>query len=164
MPITFNADEIFEMAEEIERTASKLYSEAADHAADEDTKHMFTALASMESRHWDTFAKMREELTDSEKAQNVFDPENEASLYLQAMADAHGSEGKLSPTQELTGRESMREILEIAINAEKDSIIFYTGIKGFISAKAGKDRITAIIAEEVDHLAQLKQKLAAMRW
>ena len=51
MSITFNADEIFEMAEQIERNGAKFYREAAENASDADVKEMLLSMAAMEDGH-----------------------------------------------------------------------------------------------------------------
>ena len=43
MAITFNAFEIFEMAEEIERNGAEFYREAAGRSSDEETKKVLLA-------------------------------------------------------------------------------------------------------------------------
>ena len=141
MSITFSADEIFEMAIEIERNGAKFYRKAAENASDSETKEFLLEMANMEDAHEATFEEMRQNLSDAEKEETAFDPDGEAALYLQAMADAHGTEGKKSLDDELTGNESMAEVLTIACDAEKNSIVFYTGLRTLVSAKAGRDRI-----------------------
>lgn len=163
MGITFNADEVFEMAEEIERNASRFYREASEKAADTDTKTMLLDLAAMEDNHEKTFAQMRKELSQSEKEPTTFDPENEVAQYLQTLADFHGTEGKISPTEKLTGAESMTEILKIALQAEKNSIAFYVGIKDLVPNKNGKDKIQAIIIEEMAHVSTIGGKLQMLK-
>ncbi|MHC4756037.1 MAG: ferritin family protein, partial [Planctomycetota bacterium] len=101
MGITFNADEIFEMAEEIERNGAKFYREAAGNSSSEETKKLFLDMAVMEDGHLKTFQLMRKQLTEAEKQATTFDPDNQAALYLQAMADSRGTEGKKSLTQKL---------------------------------------------------------------
>jgi rubrerythrin len=123
MPITFNADEIFEMAIEIEQNGAKFYKEAAQKASEEETKKMLLDMAAMEVGHIKIFQAMRTELTEKEKAEMAFDPYDEGALYLQAMADSHGTEGRVSLTQKLTGQETIKEIIEIALNAEKDTMV-----------------------------------------
>ncbi|MDH4202767.1 MAG: ferritin family protein [Phycisphaerae bacterium] len=162
MSITFNADEIFEMAEQIEGNGAKFYHEAAGNTPDADVKEMLLGLATMEEGHQKTFAEMRKELSAEEKESNTFDPNNEVVQYLQTMADFHGTEGKVSPTEKLTGNESLREILEIAIQAEKNSIAFYVGIKDMVSSKAGKNKVQAIIIEEMAHVSTIGGKLQAL--
>jgi rubrerythrin len=162
MSITFNADEVFEMAEQIERNAGKFYREAATRTAERSMKEMFLRLAAMEDSHLRTFHEMRQSLSDQEKGPTTFDPEGQAALYLQAMADDRGFEGMRNRGVKLTGRESARELLEIAIGAEKNSILYYVGLKPLVPDEVGKDRIEAIIREEVSHAADLRRQLAVL--
>jgi len=162
MSITFNADEIFEMAEQIERNGAKFYREAAGNASDAEVKKMLLDLAAMEDGHEKVFAQMREELSAAEKESNVFDPDDQVAQYLKTMADFHGTEGKAGPTEKLTGQESMAEILKIALQAEKNSIAFYVGIKNAVPSKAGKDKVQAIIIEEMLHVSTIGGKLQTL--
>jgi len=163
MSIAFNADEVFEMAEQIERNGAKFYREAAAKTSDRQTKDMFLRLAGMEDAHLRTFQQMRKTLSDQDKGGTTFDPEGEASLYLQAMADQRGFEGMRSPTVKLTGKESTRELLEIAIGAERNSILYYVGLKEMVPTETGRDKVQTIISEEVRHAADLRRQLAALQ-
>jgi len=162
MGVTFNADEVFEMAEQIERNGATFYRQAAEKVADQGMKDMFLSMASMEDGHLQTFQQMRRELGGQEKEPTSFDPYNEATLYLQTMADSKGSEGMKSPTEMLTGEESPKELLEIAIGAEKNSVLFYVGLKDLVAAQAGRDKVDGVIREEVKHVADLKRQLTAL--
>jgi len=164
MSITFNADEIFEMAEEIERNGVKFYRQAAEKTSDKKIKQMLLDLAAMENGHLRIFQEMRENLSEEEKTAETFDPDNEAKLYLQSMAEVHGTEGRVSPAQKLTGKETIEELLKIAVNAEKNSVVFYVGLKSLVPAKSSKDKVEGIIREEMGHLAKLNQQLAAIKW
>jgi rubrerythrin len=163
MSITFNADEIFEMAEEIERDGAKFYRLAAANSTDSAIKEMLLGMAAMEEGHLKTFRHMRKELRGQEKAEAVYDPDNQAVLYLQTMAGAHGYEGKISPTKQLVGNETTKEILETALSSEKESVVFYFGLKSFVPAKAGKDKVEAIILEELGHITTLLKKLESLK-
>ncbi len=163
MAITFNADEVFEMAEEIERNAAAFYREAAKITKDKDTNKMLLDLASMEDGHMIIFKEMRLHLTGEEKERTTFDPDNEAAMYLQTMADIHGTEGKISRTKKLTGTESTEEILKIALNSEKDSVVFYCGLRNYVSDKAGSDKLAAIVREEISHITAINKKLIALK-
>jgi rubrerythrin len=155
MSITFNADEILEMAEEIERNGAKFYRQAAKIAPDEKVQQRLASMADMEDGHLETFKQIREQLSEREKQPTTYDPENQAALYLRAMAEAHGCEGKISPTQELTGQETVDELIEIALNAEKESVVFYTGLKELVPVNAGRDLVDEIISEELSHITTL---------
>jgi rubrerythrin len=163
MGITFNADEIFEMAEEIERNGAKYYREAAEKTSDKKTKQMLLDMATMEDEHLETFVEMRKELSGREKEPMIFDPDNQAAMYLQVMADARGMEGRIDPTTKLTGSETIKEVLDIAINSEKDSVVFYLNLKGLVPIKAGRDKVEEIIIEELGHITTLLRKLKALQ-
>ncbi|MCI0499103.1 MAG: ferritin family protein [Planctomycetales bacterium] len=163
MAITFNADEIFEMAEEIERNGAAFYREAAGKASGASVKKMLLELAAMEDGHEQIFAQMRRDLSPAEKEQTAYDPDNQVAQYLRTMADFHGTEGKIGPTEKLTGKESMNEILMIALQAEKNSIAFYVGIKDLVTSKSGKGKIQTIIIEEMAHVASIGGKLKSLR-
>ena len=162
MSITFNADEVFEMAEQIERNAAKFYRSAAGRASDKQVKNMLLNMAVMEDGHLRIFQQMREQLSAQEKEVTVFDPDNEAAMYLRTMADAKSQEGRISPAKELTGSESIREVLQIAVNSEKESVVFYTALKSIVPPEAGRDKIEKIIAEEMSHITTLVKQLKAI--
>jgi len=162
MGITFNADEIFEMAEEIERNGAKFYRQAAQKTGDEKTRKMFLDMAAMEDTHLEKFEQMRKELTTRETEPTIFDPDNQAIMYLRTVAASHGYEGRISPQKELTGAETTAEILRTAINSEKESVVFYTGLKEIVPPKAGKDRVEEIIKEELSHITTLAERLNAL--
>ena len=90
-------------------------------------------------------------IVEEEQADN-----EELSLYLNAMADAHGGEGDPDVVESFSGKESMAEIVAIAVGLEKESILFYVGIKDMVPPKFGQDKIDTIIKEETQHVAQLK--------
>ena len=157
---TFNADEIFEMAMEIERNGAKFYRKAAEGNAGRTQKDMLLRLADMEVKHEQIFAVMRGELSDVEKASATFDPEGQAALYLQALADGHVFNPKADPSSKLKGSESAAEVLRIAIGLERDSIVFYVGIQDLVGKTLGRDRIGNIIKEEMSHVTMLTGELA----
>ena len=161
MVITFTADEIFEMAIEIERNGAELYREAAERSSDKKTKRALLEMAETEDGHLETFEHMRREL-GAKNEMTTFDPDSRSAMYLQTMAGARGWEGRISPTQKLSGNETSKEIIEIALNSEKESVVFYFGLKGLVSDKAGKDKIEEIIIEELEHISSLLQKLKSL--
>ncbi|MBP1727396.1 MAG: putative trifunctional 2-polyprenylphenol hydroxylase/glutamate synthase subunit beta/ferritin, partial [Deltaproteobacteria bacterium] len=86
-------------------------------------------LAAWEDGHEKLFASMRARLGEREREKTVFDPEGEGGMYLKAMADGYVFDVKKDPAAQLTGKESAKAILTEAIGKEKDSIVFYLGLK-----------------------------------
>jgi len=143
--------------------AEDFYLKAAKVADDAEIKKFFGKLADMEKQHYEIFAQMRSQLGGGESETEVFDPDNEAFYYLKAMADSRGSEGMAEAGVEFTGAETMGEVFDTAIKAEKESINFYVGIKELVSAQAGKDKIDQIIKEEISHAAELSKRRAELK-
>lgn len=164
MSVTFNAIEIFEMAERIERNGVQFYRKAAEGLSDQDLRQTLLDLADMEEEHEETFANMRKEISYKERELITFDPENEMTLYLQAIANGHVFDLTKDPSEQLTGKETVEDIVKLAIEAEKDSVVFYVGLKNFVPAKAGKDKVDEIIKEEMEHIAELSQRLEAWKY
>jgi len=153
MNYNFNMDEILAMAEKIEKNGAAFYRKSAEGVSGVSNRELLLELATMEDQHEKTFASLRAKLSENEKAFTTFDPDNETSLYLEALADVRVFFNKEIDTS------SMKEILKEAIVAEKDSIVFYLGMKDLVSETLGKNKIDTIIKEEMGHIRLLSKKL-----
>ena len=153
MSFDFSANEIFEIAEEIERNGAKFYRKIAQKVTNPYKKQLLNDLASMEDDHEKTFKSLRSKLSMDEKIQTTFDPEGESERYLRALADTRIFYEKEVDTN------SMEDILKSAITAEKDSIVFYLGIKDVVPEQLGKQKIDEIIREEMNHISLLSKEL-----
>jgi rubrerythrin len=153
MGIDFNADEVFEIAEQIERNGAKFYRTAAEKIKDNSKKQLLVNLAKMEDEHEQTFKALRKKLSADEKIQTTFDPQGESELYLRALADTRiFYEKNVIPT-------SLEDILKFAITTEKDSIVFYLGLKEVVPVHLGKQKLDDIIKEEMGHISLLSKEL-----
>lgn len=161
MGITFNANEIFEIAEQIERNGAKFYRAAAEKFSA--VRQTLIDLAADEDEHLKTFQAMRTQLTSKEQQPDVFDPDGQAQMYLKAMANGHVFDVKADPAEKLTGQETAEDILKIALGIERDSIAYYVGLKDYVPVKAGRDKVEDIIREEIKHIAILNEKLADLK-
>lgn len=157
MMYDFNADDIFEIAEQLERNGANFYRTAAESVSDQNAKTFLLKLADMEDAHEKTFSQMRSALSSDEKAATVFDPEGESTLYLKALADT-----RVFFEKEMDAS-SMEAILKDAIIAEKDSIVFYLGMRNAVPEKMGRRRLDDVIQEEMTHIHILSNKLKALK-
>lgn len=157
MAYVFNMHEIFEIAEQIERNGAAFYRKAAEGIFDSQSRELLLELAQMEDQHEKTFASLKTQLSEDEKKSTVFDPEGEAVLYLRALADTRVFFEKKIDTG------SMKEILKEALLAEKDSIVFYLGMKELVPEEFGKVKIDSIIKEEMGHIKLLGKKLVELK-
>jgi len=63
----------------------------------------------------------------------------------------------------LQGKEKAEDILQTAIGLEKDSVVFYLGMKDAIPQRLGRSKIDGIIKEEMGHIATLSRELETLR-
>ncbi len=157
MSFVFSADEIFEMALEIEKNGEKFYRESARKVKGSEAEDLLTKLADMEVEHQKVFSGMRSALSAADKKALTFDPNSEAGLYLASLADTKVFFGKDIDTSKLEG------IFKAALVAEKDSIAFYLGMKDLVPTGSGKSKLEDIIKEEMRHIRILGERLAALK-
>lgn len=154
----FNAIEVFEIAEQIERNGAAFYRRAAELFKDSDVADLFTRLANWEIRHEAILAGMRKELSKQGRELSTFDP-SDAPLDAKAMAGLGAFGLNPDPAAQLAGSETRTEVLQMALQKEKDTIVYYTGLKAFVPGAAGKDKIDDIVEEELQHIRILTQAL-----
>ncbi len=163
MAIRFNADEVFTVAEQIERNGATFYRCAAEMQADPRAKEMLLVMAAMEEQHERAFQGMHAQLTQDEREAVTFDADGELPLYLRALADRTVFDVTGDCAARLTGRESVSDVCRMGVSAEKDSVVFYLGMRDLVPGRLGTEKIDAIIKEEMGHistLAALAQRLA----
>jgi len=162
MAFCFNVDEMLKMAEKIERNGAAFYRAAAEQATDDAIRGRLVELAEMEDGHVALFAKMRGELSAEETASKTYDPESEVGQYLDAMADAGVFHQDAEPAALVAGK-STRQILEMALGFEKDSILFYLGLQSSLCNVANKERLDAVLKEEMSHVALIRGQLEGLK-
>lgn len=155
MAFIFNADEIFAMAEQIERNGAAFYRLAAKQFPAQ--QRLLTMIAEQEDGHCATFSALRRQLASKDKEAAVSDPDQEGEDYLRAMADRRVIDVQGGPKNVLRGDESFSDILGIALGMEKNSIIFYTGMQEMVSPAMGRDKLDLIIKEEKKHIVFLNR-------
>jgi len=156
MSFVFNADEIFEMALQIERNGENFYRNSASKFKDSEARDLLARLADMEIEHQKIFRGMKSALTAADRKAMTYDPNNEAGLYLASLANTKVFFEKDIDTSKIEG------IYKSALAAEKDSIAFYLGMKDLVPS-GGREKIEDIIKEEMRHIRILGERLAALK-
>lgn len=159
MDAELSAFDVLEIAEKIERNGAKFYRRAAGLIKDPDISTLFVNLAQWESRHIEVFHQMRERLSDQRWEQGDLAPQRIGTPDARVMAGLAVFGVQPNPADELSGNETKAEVLRMAIEKEKDSIVYYTGLKDFVVDKADKDLIDEVIEEEKKHVRILMQSL-----
>lgn len=150
----FSAKEILEMALRIEENGVEFYTQAGNASKSKKLKELFTFLAEEEKKHIRVFGEMDRSVKDDTKPDTLDPYLDEAPLYLEALANSRVFTNK-NEGKRLAGIvRNEGEALQIAINMEKDSILFYYELHSAINNK-DKAILESIIKEEKKHLGKL---------
>jgi len=157
--ISFSGSELVNIAIGIERRGIAFYDIMTKSTGNAATRDVFQYLADVERQHIQIFQGM---LAEADKYQILETYAGEYSAYLQALVDSAVFTDDFVTSEMATKAGSDIEALELAISAEKDSILFYYEMKEIMPQRA-QPTVNKIIFEEKSHLRQLselKKKLA----
>lgn len=162
MTISLSANEIVNIAIEIEKQGIAYYDVMARSTWHEVARDLFVHLVKMERQHLETFQAM---LTEIEKQEIPPEPDPQHVAYIQSLADSAVFTDELAASELATHLDSEIEAMDIAISAEKDSILFYYEVKDIVPQTV-EPTILQILNEEKAHLSQLseiKKRLISMK-
>lgn len=142
-----NLTELLSIALRIEAEGYTFYSNIADRQTSENAKRLFLDLAQQERQHQEIFKKLIGDISQNDSPMDNWVSE-EVAGYLKSYAGM-----LIFPTVERMKQVSFEEALNLAVEVEKDSIIFYSELLPY----AGNERetIKKIISEEKRHLMDL---------
>ena len=155
----FNADEIFQVAIDIEKNGKRFYEKAMTLVGDPDFKSLFELLAKEEDKHIQTFTELKAQLPETATKDTVWDPFDEMDQYLKMMADMNVFKSDLDVDKKLSDVKKPEDALRLGIQFEKDSVVFYTTIQDATEEKKGREFIGLLVDEEKKHLKKLCQEL-----
>jgi len=159
MDASMKGYEVLEIAEKIERNGARFYRRAAAMVQDASVSAFLVQLAQWESQHVKVFRAMKQRSVEQKWEIGDVAPKRDGG------SDAHSLAGlavfglQPNPADELTGETTRADVLRIAIEKEKDSIVYYTGLKDLIPSEKDRKLIEDIIQEEMKHVRILAQSL-----
>lgn len=162
MSLQFTAESIFEIGVQIEKNGKAFYQQAAETVSDAPLKALLLELAAWENGHITLFENLKAELPETMREDNLFDPDNEFFVYLQAAADSHVFVSTTDIAALVAGCSTPDAIFEMALRFEKDSVVYYTTMKEMVANNRGKQRIDTLIREELKHIDMLNKQRKAL--
>lgn len=164
MKFFFNDLEALKIAVDIEKAGERFYIMSAGKMKDQTVKDMLLDLAYQERQHADVFEGLyNDAISSKEKFDDTYLFEPEISGYLAAMVQTvvFPSEDKQDEIMEKV--EDVEDVLILGIQAEKDSILFYTEMIIHSKLLEAKDAFRRLLEEEKKHLVDLQAKLVETR-
>jgi len=163
MAVKFSCDEVLEMGLQIERNGRRFYARAAGAATDPDVAALLGELAEMESDHERIFADLKGRLPAEGLPEAGYDPYGETALYLRAAADTHVFNVYQGDPEVLAECDDPLEVVKMALQFEKDSVVFFLGLADMVPEQLGRPEVEALVQEEMRHITQLNAKLEELR-
>ncbi len=153
-------DEALKVAMNLEKGGLDFYSKAASIVKDVKTKNIFLSLIEDERQHYKRFKELHDSLKDS--SLRVSEVDIEVSDYLRALVSTGIFDVNLITKNSFKGISSKDAIL-VGIQAEKESILFYTEAIKNSENRLGKKAFLEILKEEKEHLIKLNVCLSALK-
>jgi rubrerythrin len=142
----------------IEENGAAFYEEAAQQSFDPSTADVFSKLAALEKEHLKYFAGLAA-MAGAREDHFETDPKNEFTAAISALADRSVFDLGAGAAGLLNGRETGGQVVRLAISLEKDSIVFYLGLKNALKDPQEAAKLDEIIKEEMRHITILHELL-----
>lgn len=154
----FSIHEVLEQAVQTERLGYQFYTDMAEKFGDNaDLVSLFKTLAAKELKHEKAYAGLKELIGEADADVEGFE---ELSHYMRAIVESEFFLGKHKALPSMDHITTKKEAVLFALGFEKETLLYFLGIRDMISEKEVVDEI---IREEQRHvlwLDGLSKKLA----
>lgn len=148
------------IAVEIEVRGREFYRQAAEQATKDEHRELFQWLADEECTHEERFAGILNQISACKEAHSdeyLFDPET--SRYLTVIAEHHVFPKPAEAKALVAELKTVGAILHTALQAEKDSVLFYDELTRNAKFDAAKEVFALLKAEEQAHVVKIRQMI-----
>ena len=151
MGILFSGTELVNIAIGIEAKGAAFYDSLVSSTKDAVARSSYQILANKEREHLEIFRKMLGSVGDYQLPETYTE---EYDLYLKALVDSAIFSDEQIAREMAKKVSSEADALQIGLEAEKDSILFYSEMRVLVR-RTDREVINRIIEEERSHLRQL---------
>jgi rubrerythrin len=147
----FSAKEIIDLAIKLEKNGEAVYRDAIGKVSNPGLEPLLEWMADEEVKHANWFADLKHNLET--RNENPFAEEMSRELFNEMLGEKNFSLKDV----DFSSIETVEELIEVFIEFEKDSIIFYEVLKPFVEDPAARKYLQKIIEEEKLHIDRLKE-------
>ncbi|MDR3591337.1 MAG: ferritin family protein [Negativicutes bacterium] len=158
----YNDLEGLRIAVEIETRGREFYRQAYEHSAVKEEKDLFLWLMNEEIHHQTAFTNIFNKINETKEAHSaeyLFDPE--VSRYLTVLAEHHVFPAGDKTKAVIAELKSIQAILALAMQAEKDSVLFYDELANNARFPDAKKIFGQLKAEEQSHVVRIREMIDA---
>jgi rubrerythrin len=146
----FSTIEILDIAIGIEQNGEAVYRDALEMIPDPQLVDLLVWMADEEVKHAEWFSDLKQNVETESK--NPFVEEMGRELF----NDLLGKKSFSHKEVDFSKVEQVDDLMEIFIEFEKDSILFYELLEPFIEDESTLENLKKIIAEENNHIARIQ--------
>jgi len=157
METLFSDLEGLRIAVDIETRGQEFYRQASVYAKKAEHKDLFLFLMGEESQHREAFMKIYNQVKEQKEAFNddyLFD--FDTSRYLTVLAEGHVFPDAAESAHKIAELDTIGAVLTAAIQAEKDSILFYDELARQAKFDVARNIFEILKKEEHGHVVKLK--------
>ena len=141
--------EAFLIGLEIEKNGYALYKQAAETALFSDIRETLSKLADMELDHIETFKTIINEKKENKNFLTSYE-NDEALTYISEIMDTDIFTS-LTPQKIIEEAKTVKDVLKLALEIEKNSILFYTEMKNISHNEEAVNIFNKLLTEEKFH-------------
>ena len=147
----FSAKEIIDLAIKLEKNGEAVYRDAIGKVSNPELVPLLEWMADEEVKHANWFADLKHNLET--RNENPFAEEMSRELFNEMLGEKNFSLKDV----DFSSIDTVQQLIEVFIEFEKDSIIFYEVLKPFVEDPASRKYLQKIIEEEKHHIDRLKE-------
>jgi len=148
----FQATELMDMAIRIEEQGQAFYGACLSSTDDARMKEVFQYLLDQEIEHARTFSRMKGNLDPDESLPESYP--GELRNYLNAFVKGEVFDDPKTAHEKVQRLQDENEVIEVALELEKQSILFYSGMKSLVRPSEAEE-VDRIITQEHQHVRRL---------
>lgn len=149
----FSMADIVDLAIQIERNGEKVYRNALNSATDRSLVSLLQWLADQEVEHAEWFSELKQTVTETTGDAQLEEMGRAILLGILGNQTFSLNEEDISKTNQI------KDLLDLAIEFEKDTVLFYEMIASSMEDGESLDHLNAIIEEENRHVRLLQEFL-----
>ena len=147
----FSIREIIDIAIKIEKNGESFYRDAMEKISDPALKPVLLFLADQEHEHAQWFERLKDKTKTAEGNQKV------AEIGEAMLQNLIGDQTFSLDEANLSELDTVESLIELAIELEEDTILFYQMLQALIEDSATLAGLNEIIAEENRHIEMLRE-------
>lgn len=148
----FSIREVLDIAIRLEENGETVYRNAMNDATDPVIATLLEWMADEEGSHARCFERMRDSLEDSDNP--IADEMASGVLHMLL-----GGQSFSLNDVDFSQLDSLDELIEVFIEFERDTVLFYEMLKPFVQDEAAVRQLDKIIHEENNHIRNLRKIL-----